>query len=84
MTMRLEYDDTSAALYDGEKCLRAFGWPRDGGHVWETLDFKGNVRNSSVCYRGSHNTIISEDAPIETAKHLAEVCGVPEIAIVKR
>lgn len=75
----LKYDDCSAALYDGDTCLRAFGWPKNGGHVWETVGQHGNIRNVGVCYQGSSSTILSEAKPRDTARHIAEVCGAKNI-----
>ena len=83
--MRLTFDDQRAALYDDAgNCVRAFGWSGPGSHVWETVGEHPRIRNVSVRYRKSSNTILAETDPLATAKHLAEVCGISAADIARR
>lgn len=86
MNNRLEYDDCSAALMEGDTCLRAFMWPRDGGCVRELRD---HGKSSLVHYDGGYGPsgcrpILSEDEALATARHIADAIGLPHDQIVAR
>ncbi|MGD9865502.1 MAG: hypothetical protein AB7S99_20055 [Pseudodonghicola sp.] len=83
MTIFLEYDETSARLMDGDEICRVFAWPAAGGHVRETVYPRhGEPFNRAICYAGSSLTILTEDTPAATAKHIAQACGIPTGDIV--
>lgn len=86
--MKMIYDEFSARTVDDSgETLRCFGWPRTGGHVWETVFYPDGPSNRSICYAGgSGNTILTEkttrgemtkDEARRTVEHIARAIGVP-------
>lgn len=84
MSKVLKFHDTGATLTEGDSVLRVFGWPRDGGHVWEIVGDGDRQDRRNICYPQSRNTVLTEETPHATALRVADVCGVDRSAVAPR
>ena len=80
----LKYHDTGATVERDDQVLHAYGWPKEGGHVWKIADSRSGPYRQQVCYHGSVNTIMTEDSPRSTAAHIAELYDIPADRILPR
>lgn len=74
----LEYHPRGAVVHRGDTITHVYGWPEDGGHVWEVADTRGGPVRREVRYLGKSSlTILTEDTPLKTAMHIARIHGIP-------
>lgn len=79
----LIFDECSARVVREGEITHAYAWPRTGGHVWEIVDTRGGPERRNICYKGSTNTILTEDTPRATAMHIAALHGITASAVIE-